>query len=84
MAMLLENAGGVATTGTMPILDIKPTDIHQRTPGMRILLSSLFLPFVFLPFSTTSVFLGSPQNIAELKECFVGYENGPATKNEKK
>ncbi len=30
MAMLVEHAGGVASTGYERILDIKPTDIHQR------------------------------------------------------
>ncbi|KAI0320095.1 fructose-1,6-bisphosphatase class 1/Sedoheputulose-1,7-bisphosphatase [Amylostereum chailletii] len=30
MAMLAEQAGGIATTGKMRILDIKPTDIHER------------------------------------------------------
>jgi len=30
MAFLTEQAGGVATTGKMRILDIVPTDIHQR------------------------------------------------------
>ncbi|KAG8920727.1 Fructose-1,6-bisphosphatase [Tulasnella sp. 417] len=32
MAMLTEQAGGVATTGTQRILDIVPTEIHQRCP----------------------------------------------------
>jgi len=32
MAFLVEQAGGLATTGTERILDIKPTDIHQRCP----------------------------------------------------
>ncbi|KAG8954263.1 Fructose-1,6-bisphosphatase [Tulasnella sp. 424] len=32
MAMLTEQAGGVATTGTQRILDIEPTEIHQRCP----------------------------------------------------
>jgi len=32
MAMLTEQAGGVASTGTGRILDIQPTDIHQRCP----------------------------------------------------
>lgn len=31
MAYLVEQAGGLATTGKMPILDIQPTEIHQRT-----------------------------------------------------
>jgi len=32
MAYLVEQAGGRATTGTTPILDIVPTDIHERSP----------------------------------------------------
>ena len=32
MAQLYERAGGAATDGQVPILDILPTDIHQRTP----------------------------------------------------
>lgn len=32
MAMIIENAGGIATTGQMPILDVQPTKIHQRVP----------------------------------------------------
>ena len=32
MAFLIEQAGGVATTGTQRILDIVPTGIHQRIP----------------------------------------------------
>jgi fructose-1,6-bisphosphatase I len=32
MAMLVEQAGGAASTGRHRILDIKPTDIHQRVP----------------------------------------------------
>ncbi len=32
VAMIAEQAGGVATSGSQRILDIKPTDIHQRTP----------------------------------------------------
>lgn len=32
MAFIVEQAGGMATTGTMPILDIVPESIHQRTP----------------------------------------------------
>ncbi|KAI0302042.1 fructose-1,6-bisphosphatase [Russula brevipes] len=31
MAFLTEQAGGIATTGTMRILDIVPTSIHQRS-----------------------------------------------------
>ena len=32
MAMLMEQAGGAASNGHVPILDIIPTDIHQRVP----------------------------------------------------
>jgi len=32
MAYLMENAGGLATTGKERILDVVPTDIHQRVP----------------------------------------------------
>jgi fructose-1,6-bisphosphatase I len=32
MAFLMEQAGGVASTGSMRIMDIVPTDIHQRVP----------------------------------------------------
>ncbi|HEX4130789.1 MAG TPA: class 1 fructose-bisphosphatase [Pirellulales bacterium] len=32
IAWLAEQAGGVASDGVMPILDITPNDLHQRTP----------------------------------------------------
>ncbi|CAO2596399.1 Fructose-1,6-bisphosphatase 1 [Lemmus lemmus] len=32
MAFIMEKAGGIATTGKQAILDIIPTDIHQRAP----------------------------------------------------
>lgn len=32
MAFLAEQAGGLATDGVNPILDIKPTELHQRVP----------------------------------------------------
>ncbi len=32
MAMLVEQAGGMASTGTGRILDVTPTGIHQRLP----------------------------------------------------
>ncbi len=31
-AYIMEMAGGLATNGTMRILDIQPTEVHQRTP----------------------------------------------------
>ena len=31
MAMIMEQAGGKALTGNERILDIRPTDLHQRT-----------------------------------------------------
>ena len=30
--MIAEQAGGSATNGTMRILDMKPTELHQRCP----------------------------------------------------
>jgi fructose-1,6-bisphosphatase I len=32
MAMLIEQAGGKASTGSGPILDVAPTELHQRVP----------------------------------------------------
>jgi fructose-1,6-bisphosphatase I len=32
MAFLIEQAGGKATNGTIRIMDIEPTELHQRTP----------------------------------------------------
>ncbi|HBC57912.1 MAG TPA: class 1 fructose-bisphosphatase [Gammaproteobacteria bacterium] len=32
MALLVETAGGLATTGTHPILEIQPEKLHQRVP----------------------------------------------------
>lgn len=32
MAMIMEQAGGAGSTGTGRVLDVKPTEIHQRTP----------------------------------------------------
>ena len=32
LAFIVEQAGGAATDGTRRILDIEPTDLHQRTP----------------------------------------------------
>ena len=31
-AFLVEHAGGTASTGTMPVLDVIPEDLHQRVP----------------------------------------------------
>jgi len=44
MAFIAQQAGGVATNGNIPIMDIKPTDIHQRTPlfvGSKIMMRKL-------------------------------------------
>ena len=41
MSFVIEQAGGYASTGRKPILDIQPTELHQRTPlfiGNRALL----------------------------------------------
>lgn len=32
MAFLIEAAGGKATTGRIPVLDVVPEAIHQRSP----------------------------------------------------
>ncbi len=32
LALVMEHAGGAATDGHQPILDITPTELHQRTP----------------------------------------------------
>ena len=32
MAYIIEQAGGKASNGLKPILDIQPTSIHQRAP----------------------------------------------------
>jgi len=32
MSMLLEEAGGMATTGRERVLDVMPTAVHQRLP----------------------------------------------------
>jgi len=32
MAFIIEEAGGVASNGKIPILDIQPVALHQRTP----------------------------------------------------
>ncbi|XP_064229502.1 fructose-1,6-bisphosphatase 1-like [Aotus nancymaae] len=32
MAYVMEKAGGMATTGKEAVLDVIPTDIHQRAP----------------------------------------------------
>ncbi len=32
LAMIVEQAGGMASTGTGPVLDVQPTALHQRVP----------------------------------------------------
>merc|ERR1712083_951068 len=32
MAFIMEQAGGLASTGTKPILDLEPSSLHQRSP----------------------------------------------------
>lgn len=32
MAMIVKQAGGAATTGSQPILDVQPTSLHQKVP----------------------------------------------------
>lgn len=43
-AFIIEVAGGKATNGQVPILDIEPTELHQRTPlfiGSRAMMADL-------------------------------------------
>ncbi len=43
-AFIVERAGGVATNGKIPILDIKPTELHERTPffiGSKLMMDEL-------------------------------------------
>jgi len=43
-AFIVEKAGGKATNGQIRILDIEPTDVHQRTPlfiGSRLMMDEL-------------------------------------------
>ena len=42
MAMILEQAGGAASTGHKRILDVKPTEIHARTPLFLGSIESVF------------------------------------------
>jgi fructose-1,6-bisphosphatase I len=32
MSFIVEQAGGKATTGTLPLMDVQPDDLHQRVP----------------------------------------------------
>jgi fructose-1,6-bisphosphatase I len=32
LAFVAEQAGGAASNGTQPILDLNPTELHQRSP----------------------------------------------------
>ncbi|HEX5832012.1 MAG TPA: hypothetical protein VFY16_13610, partial [Gemmatimonadaceae bacterium] len=32
LAFIAEQAGGAASTGTCRIMDVQPTELHQRTP----------------------------------------------------
>ncbi len=44
MAFIVEKAGGIATNGLQPILDIVPTELHQRTPmfiGSKLMMEEL-------------------------------------------
>ena len=43
-AFIVERAGGVATNGIIPILDVQPTELHQRTPffiGSSLMMAEL-------------------------------------------
>ena len=43
-AFIIEKAGGKATNGVIRILDVKPTELHQRTPlfiGSKLMMEEL-------------------------------------------
>ena len=42
MAMIMEQAGGAASTGRGRILALKPTEIHQRTPAFLGSIENVF------------------------------------------
>ncbi len=59
IAFLIEQAGGVATTGRQRVLDIQPTSIHQRTPmvvGSEVEMAEFqrLVPHHDLPGATTA------------------------------
>jgi len=35
MAYIIEEAGGMAVNGKIPLLDIQPIELHQRTPVLQ-------------------------------------------------
>lgn len=44
LAFLMEVAGGYTSDGRQPVLDIQPTDLHQRTPvftGNKVLVKKV-------------------------------------------
>ena len=50
MAMLIEEAGGIATTGSRPIMEIPPTGVHVRVPCIRkcfLLFATYVLRYIF-------------------------------------
>ncbi|MQA89855.1 MAG: class 1 fructose-bisphosphatase [Gemmatimonas sp.] len=55
MAMLIEQAGGRATDGERPILDVQPTDLHEKTPLFLGSLEYMDLVDRFLPPSDESL-----------------------------
>ena len=44
MAMIMEQAGGAGSTGYQRILDVNPSEIHQRVPMFLGVSISIFLP----------------------------------------
>ena len=44
LAFIVEKAGGLATNGKIPILDIQPTALHERTPlfiGSKLMMEEM-------------------------------------------
>jgi len=74
MAMIVEQAGGAASTGRARILDLRPESLHQRVPvilGTRAEVERIALyhqehdegidqPFVSPLFNTRSLFMHAP------------------------
>lgn len=43
-AFIVEKAGGIATNGVIPILEIQPTELHERTPffiGSKLMMEEM-------------------------------------------
>ena len=57
MAFLVEQAGGAASTGKERVLDVKPTELHQRVPLFIGSKNMVDLAVAMLNESTTTAIL---------------------------